>query len=52
MGDACPQRLYHTGEIKKIMNDNGMKMIRTYNNFTDKEITDADLQMEVYSQKL
>jgi len=52
MGDACPQRLYHTEEIEKIMNDNGMKMIRTYNNFTDKEITDADLQMEVYSQKL
>ena len=45
-------RLYHTDEIATIMKANSMKMMRTYSNFSNTEVSENDIQMEIYSEKI
>jgi SAM-dependent methyltransferase len=51
MGKGNPTQLYHIEEIRLIMEARHMHLRASFSNFTDKSVTDNDIQMENYSQK-
>jgi len=51
MDKGNPTRLYHIEEVRLIMEARHMHLRASFSNFTDKPVTDNDIQMENYSQK-
>jgi SAM-dependent methyltransferase len=47
-----PTRLYSLNELKNILGQRGMKITSSFSNYYGKELTNKELQLMVYSQKL
>ena len=51
MENADPMRLYSLAELEDIFHRRGMKVVRSFSNYTENESSDKELMLNVYSVK-